>query len=817
MSLHLKSGLVMYNSAWSSKGLTEERRETGYRKWINRIAPAGSAPRRAAQRSWEAAATWRQEGFVALLCKSMRDARRALRRLRRPRGIFAQQYSLENNSTVILYTGDSGLFPDYQPRKPLPSQPPQKPVSLILTAFNEAGSVVDWFEHFKRQTRLPQEVIVVDGGSNDGTLELLQRCAEESPVPFRVLSEPGANIARGRNLAISAAQHPVIACTDFGCRPRPAWLEKISAPFEADDGIQVSGGWFVALQAGQPTRRLGWAVLHEVDPQEFLPSSRSLAFLKTAWEKAGGYPEWLTLTGEDTYFAAELKRVCKRWAFVPEAVVEWIAPATPPEYWQKIYNWSLGDGESGAFTQWYWWSLVRLGSVLILALPVFLVALLAWLLALISLPLTLLLALAALLGAFFVVYSGMYRMLNNREDLVWEMGAEFTRLAGFLRGARNRRQVTLRRFREAPGVFFILAVVPIDDTGGGARSTQVALELLRRGYVVVYIHKFPKYESVELDLVIRHPNLISTALERFQWERFSRDYREIVDSKPLFALTELPLKEFIPILQSMRANGGVAVYDLLDDWKTSLGGQWYSQQVECAVIEESQLLIATAPALVKRLEKMSDRPVELLPNAVNRYLFNPQRRYSEPQDWPPAAWHLIYIGALWGEWFDWDLLQEIARSYPHAGVVVIGDYVGQCPDPPENLHFLGLKAQNTLPAYLAHADVAMIPWKTNEITRATSPLKVYEYIAMHKPVVAPDLPTLDGIPGVHLARDRQTFIEQLVSLRSANVPTQQIERFVQQNDWKARVDVLLELVQAQRLTHSPRNEPKQADVPENTP
>jgi glycosyltransferase involved in cell wall biosynthesis len=797
--------------------LTEAKQETLYRKWINRIAPTGSARRRAVQSGREAAATWRQEGFLALLRKTYRGARRSLRQLRKPRGLFAQQYTLEDNSTVFLYTDNPDLFPDYQPRKPFPAERSQAPVSLILTCYNEAGSVLDWFEHLKRQTRLPQEVVVVDGGSADGTLELLQRCAAESPVPFRVLSEPGANIARGRNIAIAEARHPIIACTDFGCRPRPAWLERITAPFDAGDEIQVSGGWFVALQKGKPIRRLGWAVLHEVDPQEFLPSSRSLAFLKTAWESAGGYPEWLTLTGEDTYFAAELKRVCQHWAFVPQAVVEWIAPATPPEYWQKIYNWSIGDGESGAFTQWYWWSLVRLISVLILSLPVILVAVLAWLLALITLPLALILALAALVGSFFVVYSGMYRMLKDREDLVWEMGAEFSRLAGFLRGARNRRQVTLRRFRQVPGIFFILAVVPIDDTGGGARSTQIALELLRRGYLVVYIHKFPKYESVELDLVIRHPNLISSPLERFLWDKFSQDFGDILERKPLAALTELPMKEFLPVLQSIRTSGGVVAYDLLDDWKTSLGGEWYSQEAERAVIEESQLLLATAPALVERLQKISMRQVTLLPNAVNSYLFNPHRHYPVPLDWPEADFHLIYIGALWGEWFDWELLRDIASSYPQAAVVIIGDYVGQCPDPPENLHFLGLKAQRTLPAYLAHSDVAIIPWKINEITRATSPLKVYEYIAMHKPVIAPELPTLRDIPAVHLAQDQQAFIEQIAALRSASVPAKQIERFVQRNDWKARVDVLLEQVQTNRQISSARDDPKNRHVTEITP
>jgi hypothetical protein len=61
----------------------------------------------------------------------------------------------------------------------------------------------------------------------------------------------------------------------------------------------------------------------------------------------GGYPEWLSMTGEDNCFALELKRSTTIWAFVPEAVVQWIAQETFSGALRKSFRWSTGDGEAG--------------------------------------------------------------------------------------------------------------------------------------------------------------------------------------------------------------------------------------------------------------------------------------------------------------------------------------------------------------------------------------------------------------------------------------------------------------------------------------
>jgi hypothetical protein len=704
---------------------------------------------------------------------------------------FGGRYAMADHTQVTVYSRRPDLFQDYPLRQSLPGRPTERRVSisLVATARNEGDDARRFLASLLAQTRQPDEIVIVDGGSHDNTLAVLQEFAASSPVPCKILSEPGANISRGRNIAIANCGCPVVAVIDFGCRARPDWLKNLVAPFEIDPKTDVAAGWYETVDAGgQKLERRWWMSWRYVQPQQFLPSSRSLAFTKAAWEAAGRYPEWLTLTGEDTYFDLQLKRSTQFWAFVPEAVVEWPAPVTPRACWQKLHAWAIGDGEAGINAGYFQrklflclqmigWALVTLGLVAgafcIPSLGMWAVTL-AW-------------ALASVLFLAWKLRAGKYGLA----EFAWEVGNAFAITLGFLRGWSRRRSVDRRRFQGVAGVFFILSGIPIDDTGGGARCTQIALELLNQNWLVVFLNKFSKYETVELDLQIRHPNLITARSAAFSVERFWKRYGDVLSGKPSVTLIEFPLPDFIPLIEALRRSGSRVVYDLLDDWSTSLGTKWYSADIERTIAAAADALVATAPALARRLEQMAPTPVALLPNAVNARLFNPRRYYPRPPDMPGAAWCAIYIGALWGDWFDWELLESVGTTYPEAAVVVIGDYAGQCPNPPPNVHFLGLKAQRDLPAYLAHAQVALVPWKMNEITQATSPLKVYEYLAMRKPVVAPAIQPLRDLPGVFLAQNRAEFVAMVGALRQTTVPEADVAVFIEQNNWQARVDALL--------------------------
>ena len=114
--------------------------------------------------------------------------------------------------------------------------------SVVVTVRNDEFDLRELLAALEAQTRAPEEVVVVDGGSIDGTLDVLRGWRPER-FPVRVLVEPGSNIAQGRNAGVRAAQSEWIACTDAGCRPDPGWLDALAA---GAAHAEIVAGIFVA-------------------------------------------------------------------------------------------------------------------------------------------------------------------------------------------------------------------------------------------------------------------------------------------------------------------------------------------------------------------------------------------------------------------------------------------------------------------------------------------------------------------------------------------------------------------------------------------
>jgi glycosyltransferase involved in cell wall biosynthesis len=241
-------------------------------------------------------------------------------------------------------------------------------VSVVSTILNEAESLSQLLNSLAAQTRVPDEVIICDGGSTDGTLRLLKA---ESRFPLRVVQQPGANISQGRNVAIEAAASEVIAVTDAGVHLSPRWLAKIAAPFE-DEAVQVVAGTFVAAPQTVFETAMGATVIPEteelMDTDRYPPSSRSIAFRRHAWEAVGGYPEWIDYC-EDVIFDLRLRARFGRFVFAPEAVVAFRPRPGLGAFWRQYYRYARGDGKANLWPRQH---LVRYATFL--AGPVLLVA-----------------------------------------------------------------------------------------------------------------------------------------------------------------------------------------------------------------------------------------------------------------------------------------------------------------------------------------------------------------------------------------------------------------------------------------------------------
>lgn len=249
------------------------------------------------------------------------------------------------------------------------------PVSVIVTVYNEQRQIERLLTSLAGQSCPPTEVIICDGGSTDGTIEAIHTWQARNPQQLpqlRLLSEPAANISRGRNIAIAAATSPLIAATDAGVMLTADWLAALTAPwtntaphqspeqapvavagfFEADTATDARGdpqgkrepAVFLTAMAATVLPQRG-----EIDPAKFLPSSRSVAFTKAAWRKAGGYPEWLDYCEDLLFdFAINAQRPTQPSAFVwaPEATVYFRPRDSLRAFWTQYYRYARGDGKA---------------------------------------------------------------------------------------------------------------------------------------------------------------------------------------------------------------------------------------------------------------------------------------------------------------------------------------------------------------------------------------------------------------------------------------------------------------------------------------
>ena len=227
-------------------------------------------------------------------------------------------------------------------------------VSLITTLYNESENVLSFLQSYKNQTKYADEFIIVDGGSTDGTVEIIEKFSRANKaLCIRLIIDETCSkkyvlgpIAKGRNIAIKNTKYNYIAATDAGCILDKNWLEEITKPFEGK-GTDIVAGWYEAKITNEFQKiytNIYMPKLQNLDIKNFLPSSRSIAFKKSCWEKVHGYPT-NTMTAEDTKFDFDLKKAGCNFVFNNKAIVYWECPKTYKEAIDKAYYYAFGDGQ----------------------------------------------------------------------------------------------------------------------------------------------------------------------------------------------------------------------------------------------------------------------------------------------------------------------------------------------------------------------------------------------------------------------------------------------------------------------------------------
>ena len=209
-----------------------------------------------------------------------------------------------------------------------------KEVSLICTVFNEEENIEDFIESISKQSVLPNEFIIVDGGSKDKTYSLVKKKSKKYKW-IKAFQKKGANISQGRNYAIQKARNDLIASVDAGGVYDIHWLKNLLKGFNGE----VSFGVDKPLIKNKFQKTLAKSILHRGVPG----SSRNMMFLKEIWKEVGGYPEDME-RAEDTLFDQRIKKSGHKVSSVPTAICYWEMRKNLREVKHQFYGYGYWDG-----------------------------------------------------------------------------------------------------------------------------------------------------------------------------------------------------------------------------------------------------------------------------------------------------------------------------------------------------------------------------------------------------------------------------------------------------------------------------------------
>jgi glycosyltransferase involved in cell wall biosynthesis len=267
------------------------------------------------------------------------------------------------------------------------------------------------------------------------------------------------------------------------------------------------------------------------------------------------------------------------------------------------------------------------------------------------------------------------------------------------------------------------------------------------------------------------------------------------------------------------------VYDCVDDYPEQAGDGRRRTLVTAGdrfAAQRSRIVFATTTSLYER-QRDRNPNTHIVPNVGDFEHFRPaaERAAAAPDAADLRRPVIGFAGNLTIAKVDFGLLESLARTHPGWTMLLVGPARRDARTPLDrllklsNVRWLGPKPYESLPAYVAGFDIALIPYVSNEYTRSCFPLKLYEYLAAGKPVVASGLPELRGLePDVVVADGQDEFRQAVDSALQADSETDRKRRMAlaAANTWETRTSRLLELIAEELTTPEPMARASSASV-----
>ncbi|WP_224362241.1 spore coat polysaccharide biosynthesis glycosyltransferase ExoP [Hyalangium versicolor] len=219
------------------------------------------------------------------------------------------------------------------------------------------------------------------------------------------------------------------------------------------------------------------------------------------------------------------------------------------------------------------------------------------------------------------------------------------------------------------------------------------------------------------------------------------------------------------------------------------------------IAELEERLLRKADLVITSAERLRENKAKVNPNTVlvrhgvdyQHFVKACDAATEIPEDIAKLPKPIIGFFGLMADWVDQEAMIATAKAHPEGSVVVIGKVAPDCDvsamKAVPNIHFLGRKPYASLPGYCRAFDVALMPFKVNELTLNANPLKVREYLAAGLPVVSTDIPEVRKVGLCKLATSTEDFVAKVDEcLAEGAGPSRERAERIFHESWDARVE-----------------------------
>lgn len=261
-------------------------------------------------------------------------------------------------------------------------------------------------------------------------------------------------------------------------------------------------------------------------------------------------------------------------------------------------------------------------------------------------------------------------------------------------------------------------------------------------------------------------------------------------------ITSPLILDFIPLEQF---HNKTVIYDCMDDFfgfYNSPKRRVKMQSIETALIQRADVIITSSAYLKHKLISFYQGSVKAVPivinNGISLAMIQADKYLTKGESLVCVTnfLNLMYIGTI-GEWIDFELILSVLDQIHDVMFIMIGPVITKVPKHPR-INYIGIVEHDKIDKYALNANAFIMPFKLNELVRSVDPVKIYEYIHFHKPIIAIDYGEMHKFSTfVNLYSNETEFLELILELQNENhimYSESDALNFLNANTWDIRCE-----------------------------